>query len=185
MKKHLREDFPVWQVRRYLEPGPIVLISSAWKGQRNVMTLGWHTVLEFVPSLVGCMISSANCSFEMIRKSRECVINVPTADMIDTVVGIGNCSGAEVDKFAEFDLATEPATQVKAPLLAECHASFECRLADASMVGKYRFFIFEVLQAHVAASPKYPRTLHYTGDGVFQTTQGTISRRRLFKPEML
>ena len=54
-KKH---DFPVGEVRRYLEPGPIVLVTSRWQGKNNVMTLGWHTVLEFSPSLVGLMISS-------------------------------------------------------------------------------------------------------------------------------
>ena len=52
-----KTDFPVSQVRRYLEPGPIVLVSSKWQGATNIMTLGWHTILEFSPSLVGLMIS--------------------------------------------------------------------------------------------------------------------------------
>lgn len=185
MKKYAKQDFPVWQVRRYLEPGPIVLVSSAWKGETNIMTMGWHTVMEFAPSLFGCIISSANYSFEMIRKSRECVINVPTTELTDTVVGIGNCSGAEVDKFAEFELTAEPSEQVRAPRIAECYANFECKLADSRMVGKYNFFIWEVVQAHVAARPKYPQTLHYTGDGVFMVAGKTISKRRKFKPEML
>src|ERR1700674_2907690 len=55
-------DFPVAKVRRYLDPGPIVLVSSAWKGETNIMTMGWHTVMEFEPSLIGCMISSAACA---------------------------------------------------------------------------------------------------------------------------
>ena len=185
MKKYAKQDFPVWQVRRYLEPGPIVLVSSTWKGETNIMTMGWHTVMEFAPSLFGCIISSANYSFEMIRKSRECVINVPTTELTDTVVGIGNCSGAEVDKFEEFGLTAEASVQVRAPRIAECHANFECRLADSSMVGKYNFFIWEVVQAHVASRPKYPQTLHYTGDGVFMVAGKTISKRRLFRPEML
>ena len=54
-----KSDFPVANIRRYLEPGPIVLVSSAWRGETNIMTMGWHTVLEFVPSLVGCVISRA------------------------------------------------------------------------------------------------------------------------------
>src|SRR3954467_12146614 len=78
MLKHPEErDFPVGQVRRYLEPGPIVLVSSRWAGQSNIMTLGWHTVLEFTPSLVGCMVAGGNQSFHMIRNSRECVIKWP------------------------------------------------------------------------------------------------------------
>src|SRR5215210_2041587 len=89
MKRHIKSDFPVSKVRRYLEPGPIVLVSSHWQGKHNIMTLGWHTILEFTPSLVGCMISGGNHSFEMIRKSRECVINLPTTALTDTVVRIG------------------------------------------------------------------------------------------------
>ena len=93
MPKHPeKRDFPVSQVRRYLEPGPIVLVSSRWAGQSNIMTLGWHTVLEFTPSLVGCMIAGGNHSFPMIRNSRECVINLPTTALTDQVVGIGNTS---------------------------------------------------------------------------------------------
>lgn len=185
MRRYAKQDFPVWQVRRYLEPGPVVLVSSAWKHETNIMTMGWHTVMEFAPSLIGCVISSADYSFEMVRKSRECVINLPTADLADIVVGIGNCSGIEVDKFAEFGLTPEASAQVKAPRIAECYANFECKLADSSMVGKYNFFVWEVVQAHVAARPKYPQTLHYTGDGVFMVAGKTMSKRRLFRPEML
>jgi len=180
-----KQDFPVSQVRRYLEPGPIVLVSSAWRGGRNIMTMGWHTVMEFTPSLVGCMISGGNHSFNLIRRSGECVINVPTTALTDAVVGIGNCSGASVDKFNTFGLTAEKASKVAAPLIAECHASFECRLKDDALVDRYNFFIFEVVKAHVAPRPKYPQTLHYTGDGVFMVSGKIISRRAQFRPAML
>ncbi len=78
-----------------------------------------------------------------------------------------------------------PAGVVAAPLIAECHASFECRLADDGLVDKYNFFIFEVVRAHVAASPKHPQTLHYTGDGVFMVAGKVVSRRAGFRPEYL
>lgn len=180
-----RRDFPVENVRRYLEPGPIVLVSSRWRGRDNVMTMGWHTVMEFSPSLIGCVISSANHSHEMIRRSRECVINLPTTALTDTVVRIGNCSGAEVDKFEAFSLTKAAATQVRAPLIAECHASFECRLRDTRLIRAYDFFIFEVVHAHVAPRPAHPKTLHYTGDGVFVVAGPTVSRKRLFRPGMV
>jgi flavin reductase (DIM6/NTAB) family NADH-FMN oxidoreductase RutF len=184
-RKIRKDDFPVSQVRRYLEPGPIVLVSSQWQGKTNIMTLGWHTILEFSPSLVGLMISGGNHSFDMIRSSRECVINLPTTALTDTVVGIGNTTGAEIDKFAEFGLTANEADEVKAPLIGECHANLECRLHDDALVDRYNFFVFEVVKAHVAASPKHPETLHYTGDGVFMMSGKIISRRSLFKPEML
>lgn len=186
MKAYDKRDFPVGEIRRFIEPGPIVLVSSAWRGARNIMTMGWHTVMEFQPSLVGCVISSANHSFEMIRKSKECVINVPTENLAAKVVGIGNTSGRNVDKFAKFALTAAPATKVEAPLIEECYANFECRLADSSLIGKYNFFVLEVVKAHVAKSPRYPRTIHYRGDGVFMISGTNTSKyRRLFKPEML
>jgi flavin reductase (DIM6/NTAB) family NADH-FMN oxidoreductase RutF len=180
-----KRPFPVHQVRRYLEPGPVVLLSSRWNGRSNVMTQGWHMVLEFTPSLVGCMISAANHSFEMIRRSGECVINLPTADLVDTVVRIGNCTGAKIDKFAELGLTADKADKVAAPLIRECHAAFECRLRDDSLVDSHNLFLFEVVAAHVAPRPKHPATLHYLGDGQFMIAGKVISRKRLFRREML
>lgn len=62
---------PVGNIRRYLEPGPIVAVSPAWDGRHNIMTMGWHTVMEFPPSLVGCVIPAGNHSFGMVRSSGE------------------------------------------------------------------------------------------------------------------
>lgn len=184
-KKTEKRDFPVSQIRRYLEPGPIVLVSSKWKGKTNIMTMGWHTVMEFTPSLVGCVIAESNHSFHMIRNSGECVINLPTTALTDVVIGIGNTSGAKIDKFEKFGLTPDKAHKVEAPLIRECHANFECRLYDDALVDKYNFFIFEVVKAHVAASPKHLETLHYTGDGVFMVSGKIISRKSLFRPGML
>jgi len=173
-------------VRRFLEPGPIVLVSSAWKGKTNIMTMGWHMVMSEEPSLVGCFIWDRNHSFEMIRKSRECVINVPTVDLATTVVRIGNTSGTKIDKFERFGLTAVPARAVQAPLIDECHANFECRLVDSSLIDRYSLFVFEVVKGHARTTPKFPRTLHYRGDGLFMLAGATVSRyRRLFNPEML
>jgi len=184
-KRPRKHDFPVSRVRQYLEPGPIVLVSSRWRGKNNIMTMGWHTILEFTPSLVGCMISGGNHSHDMIRHSGECVINLPTTALTDAVIGVGNTSGNEVDKFATFGFTAGEADKVKAPLIEECHANFECRLHDDVLVEKYNFFIFEVVKAHVAARPLHPETLHYTGDGVFMVAGKIVSRKSLFRPGML
>jgi flavin reductase (DIM6/NTAB) family NADH-FMN oxidoreductase RutF len=180
-----KEDFPVHRVRQYLEPGPIVLVSSRWRGSNNIMTMGWYMVLEFSPSLVGCLISSGNHSHEMFRKSGECVINLPTTKLTDQAIAIGNTSGAEIDKFEEFGLTAETAEEVGAPLIGECHASFECRIHDDALVDEYNLFIFEVVKAHVAKSPKHPETLHYTGDGVFMVSGKIIHRKSQLRPGML
>jgi flavin reductase (DIM6/NTAB) family NADH-FMN oxidoreductase RutF len=182
----LKKPLPVDQIRRFLEPGPIVLVSSAHRGSRNIMTMGWHMVMEFQPSLIGCYIWSANHSFELIRKSRECVINIPTAALASKVVDIGNTSGRDVDKFKEFGLTAEKGVSVKAPLIAECFANYECKLIDTSLIRKYSLFVFEVVAARVAAAPKYPKTIHYRGDGIFMLSGTNTARyRSRFRPEML
>lgn len=185
MKRYRKRDFPLHQIRRYLEPGPIVLVSSAWKGETDIMTMGWHMMLGFEPALFACYIWEENRSFELIRRSKECVINLPTADLIETVVGIGNTSGAQFDKFAHFGLTPLRGNRTDAPLIRECYANFECRLYDGSQIHKHGIFIWEVLKAHVASAPKRPKTLHYRGEGEFMLSGKAISRRRLFKPENL
>lgn len=181
MTAYRKRDFPVAKIRRFLEPGPVVLVSSEHKGERDIMTLGWHMVLEFEPSLVGCYIWDRNHSFSLIRRSKACVINIPTVDLIDAVIDVGNTHGPKVDKFAEFGLTPVGGSKVDAPLIAECYASFECKLVDGSLINRYSLFVFEVVKAHVAASPRYPTTVHYRGDGVFMVSGRNVSYRRRFK----
>lgn len=175
-----KADYPTEHIRHWLEPGPVVLISSQREAERNIMTLGWHTILEFSPSLVGCMIASGNHSYDIIRESGECVINLPTEEMAQTVARIGNCSGAREDKFQRFGLTEEQSQVVRAPGIAECHACFECRLYDDAMVEKYNFFIFEVVKARVRPEPKWPRTLHYAGAGQFRTDGEVLDCKKWF-----
>jgi flavin reductase (DIM6/NTAB) family NADH-FMN oxidoreductase RutF len=182
VKRYAKKDFPVAKTRRFLEPGPIVLITSAHKGERNIMTLGWHMMLEY--DRVGCFIWDQNHSFDLVRRSRQCVINLPTVDLIDAVIGIGNTHATprdKADKFERFGLTPVSAAKVKAPLIAECYASFECELIDTSLINKYSLFVFEVVKAHVATAPKYPTTVHYRGDGVFMISGKNVSHRRRFK----
>ena len=186
MTPYRKTNFPVSNIRKFLEPGPIVLVSSHWQGQTNIMTMGWHMVMGFSPSLIGCYIWDRNHSFDLIRKSKECVINIPETQIASKVVAIGNCSGRSVDKFAKFDLTAESAQRVDAPLIAECYANFECKLVDASLIAKHSLFVFEVVKAHTATSPKLPRTLHYRGDGEFMISgENTKRYRQHFKPQNL
>jgi flavin reductase (DIM6/NTAB) family NADH-FMN oxidoreductase RutF len=184
-RNYTKKDFPVSQIRKYLEPGPIVLVSSAYKEKTNIMTMGWHTVMEFTPSLVGCMITASNFSFELIRKSKECVINIPTADQIDKITGIGNTTGSRIDKFRKFELTPVEGSVVNAPVIKECYANFECIVADTRMLNKYNFFILEVVKAHVAVSPEYPKTVHYRGEGVFMISGNHIAVPEKFRKQNL
>lgn len=162
------------RVYRLLEPGPVVLVSTAHEGRSDVMAMSWHTMMEFEPPLVGCVISGRNHTFSLLEASGECALNVPTVELIDAVVGVGNCSGRKVDKFARFVLTAAPAARIGAPLVAECYANLECRVADARLAGQYNFFVLEVVKAWIDPSRKEPRTIHHRGRGVFMVAGRTI-----------
>ena len=88
-----KKSYPLSRVYQLLEPGPVVLVTTAHRGRANIMTQSWHTMMEFEPPLVGCVIGGQSYSFEALRATKECVLNIPAADLARQVVGIGNCSG--------------------------------------------------------------------------------------------
>lgn len=169
-----KRTFPLSKVYGLLEPGPVVLVTTASKGRANIMTMSWHTMLEFEPPLVGCVISNRNHSFDILKATRECVINIPTVELAKQVVGCGNTSGRSVDKFELWGLTPMPASCVKAPLIDECYANLECRVVDTKLVAKYNFFVLEVLKAWIDPTQKQPRTIHHQGKGVFMVDGETI-----------
>lgn len=176
-----KRSCPLAKVYRLLEPGPVVLVTTARTGRANIMTMSWHTMMEFEPPLVGCVISGRNYSFEALRATKECVINIPTLELAKQVVGIGNCSGARVDKFAKFGLTPVESAQVQAPLIAECYASLECRVADTRLANRYNFFVLEGVQAWVDRAIRNPQTLHHRGNGVFAVAGETLRLRSRMK----
>jgi flavin reductase (DIM6/NTAB) family NADH-FMN oxidoreductase RutF len=162
-----RKNFPLSKVYGLLEPGPVVLITTARKGLANVMTQSWHTMMEFEPPLVGCVISDRNYTFGILKATKECVIGIPSVELTEQVVGCGNVSGAEVDKFERFSLTPRPAAVVSAPIVDECFANLECRVFDTRMVNRYGFFVLEVVRAWLDPAVKNPRTIHHLGQGNF------------------
>jgi len=162
-----KREFPLAQVYGLLEPGPVVLVTTARAGRTNIMPMSWHTMMEFVPPLVGCVISNQNYTFEVLRATGECVINVPTVELAKKVVDCGNASGQTVDKFKIFGLTPVAASLVEAPLIAECYASLECKVIDRKLVTQYNFFILEVVKAWMDPRRKRPLTIHHQGEGVF------------------
>jgi len=161
------KDLPLAAVYRLIEPGPVVLLTTAQRGRANVMTMSWHMMVEFEPPLVACVVSSANRSFSALRATGECVIAVPARKLARQVVQVGNSSGRRIDKFAAFRLTSRPADRVRAPLIAECFANLECRVADRRMVARYNLFILEVVKAWIDPAQRNPKTIHHHGYGKF------------------
>ena len=162
------------QVYRLLEPGPVVLLTTSRAGRDNVMAMSWHMMVEFTQPLVACVVSDADYSFAALRATRECVIAIPVAKLAKTVVAIGNCSGRATDKFAAFGLTRVPARRVAAPLVAECIANLECKVADTRFVRRYDLFILEVVQAWRDPTQRNAKTIHHRGRGEFSVDGETI-----------
>lgn len=169
-----KKRFPLPKVYGLLEPGPVLLLTTAHRGQRDVMPMSWHSLLGFDPPLVSCVVSAGNESQKLLKASGQGVLNIPTAELARQVVGCGNCHASQGDKFERFGLAHRPASQVAAPLLDDCYASLECQVVDTRMVRRYELFVLEVVAASVDASVRDPRTLHHRGYGRFMVAGDTL-----------
>lgn len=159
-----------------MEPGPVVLVTTRDGRRDNIMTISWTMVLDFTP-VFAITTGEWNHSFAALRKSRECVIAIPTVDMLDKVVGIGTCSGADTDKFAKFHLTPVKGKVVGAPLIRECLANIECKVID--IVRKHNIVVLEAIAAAIDATRKEKRMLHAVGDGTFIVDGRRIDRRKM------
>lgn len=170
------------KVYQLLEPGPVILLSTAHKGRYNVMTQSWHLMMEFEPPRIGIVISDANYSFQALKSNRECAINIPTYKLLDAVVGCGNTSRRYIDKFEKFNLTPLCGRSVAAPLIKECFASLECKVIDSRLVKQYGFFVLEVTHAWGHGRlDRSPKTLHHRGNGLFMIAGRSVQTRSKMK----
>jgi len=159
-----------------MESGPVVLVTTHDGKKDNVMTISWTMVLDFTP-IFAITTGEWNYSFAALRMNRECVIAIPTVDMLDKVVGIGTCSGVDTDKFAKFKLTPVPGKVVRPPLIKECFANIECKVVD--IVKKHNIVVFEAVAAYTDTTRKEKRTVHAVGDGTFIVDGRRIDRRKM------
>jgi flavin reductase (DIM6/NTAB) family NADH-FMN oxidoreductase RutF len=159
-----------------MESGPVVLVTTHDGQQANIMTISWTMVMDFTPRFA-ITTGEWNHSFTALRKKRECVIAIPTVDMLDTVVGIGMCSGADTDKFAKFRLTPLEGKVVRSPLIRECLANIECKVID--IVKRHSIVVLEAVAACIDASRHEKRTIHAVGDGTFIVDGRKLDRRKM------
>lgn len=164
-----------------LEPGPVLLVTTADGRKKNLMTISWHMVMDFTPRFA-ILTGPWNHSFEALIKNKECVIAIPTVDLAQKVVGIGTCSGKDTDKFSKFELTQVKAKSIKAPLVKECLANIECKVVD--YIEKHNIFVLDALNAWIASPRKERRTIHAVGDGTFVIDGRTINLRKLMHSKL-
>ena len=174
MSATMMKDLPLSKVYQLLEPGPVVLLTTAHKGRANVMTMSWHMMVDFEPPLVACVVSNRDHSFRALRATKECVIAIPAVELAPVVVEIGNCSGRDVDKFEAFHLTPMKTERVGPPLVAECFANLECKVVDTRLVNRYNLFVLEVLKGWIDSTKKNPKTIYHQGFGSFVVDGETI-----------
>jgi flavin reductase (DIM6/NTAB) family NADH-FMN oxidoreductase RutF len=164
-----------------MESGPVVLVTTRVGEKNNIMTISWTMVVDFTP-LFAMATGPWNYSYAALRKSRECVIAIPTVDLIDQVVGVGTCSGADTDKFEKFKLTPVKGKYVRAPLIKECLANIECKVID--IVKKHNIVVLEGVAAHFDSSRKEKRTIHAIGDGTFVVDGHKLNRRNMMRSKL-
>lgn len=159
-----------------MESGPVVLVTTHDGKKANIMTISWTMVVDFTPVLA-MTTGGWNYSFAALRKTRECVIAIPTVDMLDKVIGIGTCSGVDTDKFVKFHLTPVRAKFVRPPLVKECLANIECKVLD--FVKKHNIVVLEAVAAYTDPSRKEKRAIHAVGDGTFIVDGRKLDRRKM------
>jgi flavin reductase (DIM6/NTAB) family NADH-FMN oxidoreductase RutF len=164
-----------------IESGPVVLVTTNDRKKNNVMTISWTMVMDFTP-LFAITTGPWNYSFAALRKTKECVISIPTVDMLDKVIGLGTCSGSDTDKFEKFMLTPVKGKNVKAPLIKECLANIECKVID--IVKKHNIVVLEGVAAYFDNSHKEKRTVHAVGDGTFIVDGRKIDRKKLMRSKI-
>ncbi len=168
------KELNLQKVFTLIEPGPVIMITTAYKGKYNVMTISWHMVMDFTPRFA-LSTGPWNYSFEALSKTKECVIAIPTIALLDKTVNVGTCSGSDIDKFAEFELTPLKADTVKAPLIKECYANIECKVVD--YITRHAIFVLDAQKAWINERLKKDPIFHFRGDGTFVADGKTYKRR--------
>lgn len=175
------ESLSIRKAFTLIEPGPVVLVATNDGRKDNVMTISWTMVVDFSAAFA-LTTGPWNYSYTALRETKECVISVPAVDLIDTAVGVGTCSGRDVEKFEKFRLTRVKARHVRPPLIMDCVANIECRVID--IVDRYNIVILEGLAAYFNRFRNERRTIHAIGDGTFVVDGHKIDRREMMRAKL-
>ena len=145
----MRKTLDELEARRLLAGGPVVLVTTSWRGKTNVMPVTFVMPLSFTPPLVGIAVHPSRHTHDMIRFSEEFAINVPGRELMHHVQYLGSVSGHELDKLEVTKLPTLKARKVEAPLIEGCVGYIECGLEDALRLGDHTLFVGRVVAASV------------------------------------
>jgi len=146
-------------------PNPVVLVTVKHESKESIITLAWVGTICSDPPMVSLSIRPNRFSYQLIKESCECVINFPTASMIDQVQLCGTKSGKIIDKWKECSFTRIKSKVVNVPAIAECPANMECKIDRVISLGTHDMFIARVVALHIEDTWKindYPSMLTFT-----------------------
>lgn len=141
----MRRTLSEHDARRFMVAGPVVLLTTKWRGVPDVMPVAWSMPISADPPLVGVMVHPSRHSHDMIRWSEEFALNFPGPELLNHVAYFGSVTGRTVDKIEVTKLPTITARKVEAPLLEGCVAWVECGVEDVIRLGDHSLFVGRVL----------------------------------------
>jgi len=145
----MRHTISELEARRLLGGGPVVLVTTAWRGNYNVMPAAFVTPLSFDPPLIGLAVHPSRHTHDMVKYSEEFALNIPSRELLHHCQYLGSVTGRELNKLELTKLPTFRARRVDAPLLEGCLGYIECGVEDAFTVGDHTLFVGKVVAAQV------------------------------------
>jgi len=138
----------------FARPERIVWAVAAHDGRRSICPLGWKMNTSGSPPMMAVSVAPSRFTHGLIAGSGEFVLAWPGEELAEATLFCGTHSGRDVDKFKQLKLTPLPGERVAAPLVAECIANLECRLAGQFTSGDHTIFVGEILAAWVNEAPK-------------------------------
>ncbi len=135
-------------------PERVVWAVAEHAGRRSICPLGWKMNTSHAPLMMAISVAPARFTHGLISGSGEFVLAWPGEDLAEATLYCGTHSGRDVDKFRQTGLTPLPAKYVRAPLVKECVANLECRLAGKLESGDHTIFVGEILAVWVHEEPK-------------------------------
>lgn len=166
----------------YAFPMQAVLVTcNDEQGKTNVITIAWHTPISKDPALYGVSLAPKRYSHKLIQKTKEFVVNFVPYELVDKLHYCGTHSGKQIDKIGETKLTLVSSQKIKTPLIKECYAHLECKLAETLSLGDHTLFVGEVVNVQVEENVfkddlldnKKKQPTYYIGGNIYTTVDKT------------
>ncbi|MCX5716196.1 MAG: flavin reductase family protein [Candidatus Omnitrophica bacterium] len=178
----MKIDIPLNKANRLINSGQVIMVSSAYEKRASIITLAWNMPLSHNPPLMAICLTKKRFTYELMKRSGEFVVNVPSTDLIDEMWYCGTHSGRDIDKFKETDLTAQRANKLTtAPIIKECIGHLECRIKDEKDAGDHVIVIGDIIHASAEKALFDERWLvdkvkliYHLGDKFFTTSEKEI-----------